>query len=275
MMMIFASDLDKTLIYSKKSMEESLSDDELVPVEENEGVYTSFMTPAALSQLSSIAEVSSFVPVTTRTIKQYRRVFQFSRNMPVKYAITSNGGNILIDGEPDQEWGELVKSSLQESSSRDDIKKMYDDISSPEWALRGWLCDDLFYTMIIDPSKAPLHVLEEFRQELAVHGWVLSIQGRKVYLVPARITKGDALLHLKERIHASFIAASGDSLLDESLLQVADYSIAPKHGELYSLYEDTMHYRFTESSGIRAAEELLGRVYQELRNHNGLLIASH
>ncbi|MDR0269894.1 HAD family hydrolase [Paenibacillus sp.] len=274
-MMLFASDLDKTLIFSKKSMGESLSDHELVPVEEKGGVFTSYMTRSALLQLASIAQVSSFVPVTTRTVSQYRRVFQFSKQMDVKYAITSNGGNVLVDGEPDQEWGERIRIAAQSSADREDIKKMYDEIASSEWALRGWLCDELFYTMIIDPEKAPFSVLDEFRQRLLVHGWALSIQGRKVYLVPAGITKGDALLYVKERIAASYIAASGDSLLDESLLRVADYAIAPRHGELYAFYgESSLHHQFTESSGIRASEELLERVHQELLKYNDQFIAS-
>lgn len=273
-MMIFASDLDKTLIYSKKSMGETLSDDELIPVEENGGAFTSFMTQHALARMASIAQVSSVVPVTTRTISQYQRVFHFSKNTNVKYAITSNGGNILVDGEPDQEWRVHVKAAMEFSTHKDEIKKMYDEISSPVWALRGWLCDDLFYTMIIDPEKTPFEKLEQFRRKLLDHGWVLSVQGRKVYLVPARITKGDALLYLKERIGATFIAASGDSLLDESLLKVANYAIAPRHGELYALYRDGRYYQFTKSSGIRASEELLKRVHQAFLEHKNQLISS-
>lgn len=272
--MIFASDLDKTLIYSKKSMEETLSDKEIMPVEENGGMFTSFMTYRALEQMVSIVQVSSFVPVTTRTISQYQRVFHFSKHANVKYAITSNGGNILVNGEPDMEWCERVKAALKLSADSDEIKAMYDEISSPEWALRGWLCDNLFYTMIIDPERTPLEKLEHFRQKLLDFGWVLSVQGRKVYLVPARITKGDALIYLKERIGATYIAASGDSLLDESLLQVADFAIAPRHGELYAIYKDSNLHRFTESSGIRASEELLERVLQALLEHKNQLISA-
>lgn len=273
-MIIFASDLDKTLIYSKKSMEADLSDDELVPVEENGGAFTSFMTNRALSVLASIAKMATFIPVTTRTIAQYRRVFQFSRTMQVNYAITSNGGNILVDGEPDLGWSEHIRNTLKSSASREEIKSMYDEIASPEWALRGWLCDELFYTMIIDPDKTPFLVFEDFKKKLLEVGWMVSIQGRKVYLVPAQITKGDALLYVKERIGASYIAASGDSLLDESLLKVADYAIAPGHGELFSLYGDHLQQRFTSCSGIRASEELLALVYQELLSRNAQSISS-
>jgi hypothetical protein len=273
-MMIFASDLDKTLIYSRKSMEETLSEEEILPVEENGGAFTSFMTYRALELMDSLTPISSFVPVTTRTITQYRRVFHFSKNSRVKYAITSNGGNILVDGEPDLEWIERVKAALELSANREEIKKIYDEISSPEWALRGWLCDDLFYTMIIDPERAPFEKLEQIREKLLSFGWVLSMQGRKVYLVPARITKGDALLYLKDRIDGTYIAASGDSLLDESLLNSADYAIAPRHGELYALYKDNNPYTFTETSGIRASEELLERVHQAFREHMSQLISA-
>jgi hydroxymethylpyrimidine pyrophosphatase-like HAD family hydrolase len=261
---IFASDLDRTLIYSKNSMGDGITEDDLVPVELYEGNYISFMTKQAVSILSELTKLSTFVPVTTRTVEQYQRVFYLNNVFKPKYAITSNGGNILIDSSPDEEWANLMQSALRISVNHLEVKAMYEAISSPDWALRGRLCDGLFYTMIIDREKMPTAIIEEFTDQLLRLDWTVSIQGRKLYLVPACINKGAALRYLKERVGATFICASGDSLLDESLLTVADFSISPSHGELFNTYQDAGNYQFTTSSGIRASEELMMRIKETI-----------
>lgn len=267
--MIFASDLDRTLIYSKKSMGEDITEEDLVPVEIYNDRYISYMSKQALSLLHEITRLSTFIPVTTRTVKQYQRIFHLADSFSPKYVITSNGGNILIDNIPDLEWSELVGKVLRTSESHQNIKALFDEITSPEWVLRGGLCDDLFYTIMIDRDKMPAPVMDRFREKLHTLGWTLSIQGRKLYILPTQINKGDALRYLKERIGASCVVAAGDSLLDESMLLVADYSYAPSHGELFSTYLDSEHYKFTEGSGIRASEEILARAIEDIKGRVG------
>ncbi|WCF08364.1 HAD family hydrolase [Paenibacillus thiaminolyticus] len=262
---IFASDLDRTLIYSKNSMGESIARDELVPVEFHNGNYISFMSKQALDILIELNDLFPFVPVTTRTIEQYQRVFYLSDVLKPKYAITSNGGNILVEGSPDKEWRSLIQSELRNSVSHLEVKAMYDELSSPEWALRGRLCDDLFYTMIIDRERMPESIVEFLRNQLLGLGWTVSIQGRKLYLVPDCVNKGNAIRHLKERLGSSYIAASGDSLLDESLLLAADYAIAPRHGELYAMRQSSEILSFTGLIGIRSSEELLVCIKEAMR----------
>ncbi len=53
--------------------------------------------------------------------------------------------------------------------------------------------------------------------------------------------------------------ASGDSLLDQILIDFADFSIVPRHGELFrqEQIQSTGDYSFTEESGIFATDEIL------------------
>lgn len=113
---------------------------------------------------------------------------------------------------------------------------------------------------MIDQTKIPVDIVENFRIKLACLGWSLSIQGRKLYLIPTEINKGNAVKYLKEVLSCSFVAASGDSLLDESLLMAADFAVAPSHGELFSTYKNSGAYNFTKAVGIVAAEEILKSV---------------
>ncbi|MNI95194.1 hypothetical protein D3C85_1694550 [compost metagenome] len=54
--------------------------------------------------------------------------------------------------------------------------------------------------------------------------------------------------------------ASGDSLLDKSLLESADYAIAPCHGEIFAEQQVTqvkLKYPFTKQKGVFAGDEIL------------------
>ena len=107
---IYASDLDNTLIFSEEFAQKNNSETE------NEIVDTyktghSVMSKAVRNKLRSLTENKSlqFVPVTTRDDKQYKRV-----NLGVKpeYAIVANGGIILHNGEPIEEWTDYVMSKF-------------------------------------------------------------------------------------------------------------------------------------------------------------------
>jgi hydroxymethylpyrimidine pyrophosphatase-like HAD family hydrolase len=260
---IFASDLDQTLIYSETSMGSLKPQEEIVPIEWYDGRYISFMTQNSIRILSKINSSIHFIPVTTRTVEQYERISIFRDVIQPKYAITSNGGTILTDGRADELWQRLVTKSISQTSApAEEIKKYFDEIASSEWLLKEKYSDNLFYSLVVERDKLPMDVLEQFRILISKLGWGLSVQGRKIYLVPHSVSKGDAMLHLKERLDAPFVTAAGDSLLDESLLVAADEAVAPRHGELFKHYQTHPHIVFTQSSGIYASEELLERVLQ-------------
>ncbi|WP_037283695.1 HAD family hydrolase [Saccharibacillus sacchari] len=258
--MIFASDLDRTLIYSKKAMGEAFGSTEVIPVELYQGEHISFMSPETARLLIELSKTALFVPVTTRTIEQYERIFYIRETFKPKYAVTSNGGNVLIDGASDPDWQRHVGEALTRSENAEKVIEAFDRISSPDWVKSYRHSDNLFYSIILERENMPLDVVEDFRKELAGMRWNLSVQGRKMYLVPDGVSKGDGLLHVKALAGASRIAASGDSLLDESLLKAADYAIVPRHGEIYAAYMEAGVYTFTDRDGMGAAEDLIAKI---------------
>ncbi|CAM3499428.1 MULTISPECIES: HAD family hydrolase [Saccharibacillus] len=258
--MIFASDLDRTLIYSKKAMGPNFEAADVIPVELYQGEHISFMSPETARLLVELAKTTLFVPVTTRTIEQYERIFYIRETFNPKYAVTSNGGNVLVDGVPDPDWQRHVAEALSRSEHADKVIEAFGRISSPEWVKSYRHSDNLFFSIILDRDNMPLDAVEEFRAELAGMRWNLSVQGRKMYLVPDGVSKGDGLLHVKKLSGASRIAASGDSLLDESLLKAADYAIVPRHGEIYAAHMESGVYAFTERDGMGAAEDLIAKI---------------
>ncbi|MBD3921235.1 hydrolase [Paenibacillus sp. PR3] len=258
--MIYASDLDQTLIFSRRSMIVPEDEPGIRIVEWINGKSQSFMSEASIAVLKELNERLVFVPVTTRTMAQYRRIEVFQRDIVPAYAITSNGGRILIRGEEDAYWQKLVQDRLKRAAcSSEEARQWFAPIVQPEWVKEERLCDELFYVYMVDRDKLPLEAVQERAELLAERGWEVSVQGRKVYLVPAVVNKRDAVSYIRQRHPEAALIASGDSLLDRSLLEAADDAIAPAHGELYRVYQTTGQHGswvFTERSGLYAGEEI-------------------
>lgn len=268
--MIYASDLDQTLIYSLRSGKIDQIDEKLTSAERIEEQITSYISNRTLSELQAISDLLTFVPVTTRTIAQYRRIHIFQNEIQPKYAVTSNGGNILIEGKPDEDWNRSVRQEMKASSAPpEDVQAWFEEIADPQWVMKGNLCDGLFYSYLVHRDLMPVQAMSELTAKLRESGWSTSIQGRKVYLVPTSVNKRDAVAHLKERLGKQFVIASGDSLLDQCLLDYADHAIAAKHGELFRQEEkqSSSKYTFTEASGIFAADEIVRFVHNILHAH--------
>jgi len=142
-----------------------------------------------------------------------------------------------------------------------DVLKEFDRLASDEWAQPMREADGLFYYCIIEREKIPLKELASFCNWARGQNWDVSLQGRKLYLVPQVINKRTALTRVTEMTGDHSVIAAGDSLLDLPLLQGADYAFIPAHGELYEQLECLQdNWLLTESSGLLAGEEILQAV---------------
>lgn len=259
--MIYASDLDQTLIYSVRSMGMDVDLSVMQPAETYKERIISYMSIATLEQLQKVAQAITFVPVTTRTLEQYARIHIFQNKIIPQYAITSNGANILVNGVVDQEWHQQILADVHSKSApAAEALALFHRVSDPSWIVAEHFWEQTFYSIVVDRERMPLDQVLTIQSQLEVLGWGMSVQGRKVYLVPFPVSKNRAIEQVKQKVGASKIIASGDSILDRGLLDFADYSIAPAHGELYreSVAEPALrHYSFTSASGILAADEIL------------------
>lgn len=264
--MLFASDLDQTLIYSHKTFINKEIDEQLRPVEWLDDRFISFMTQNALSALKEIARRILFVPVTTRTKLQYQRINFLAYDITHRYAVTSNGGKIFSKGREDEDWAQLVLAGKAKCLAVEDLLHKFEEIVHSSWVIKdsGKLADDLFYYCLIEREKIPVTELAAFKLWANKNNWELSMQGRKLYLVPLQVNKKAAIQYIKEKEGMNCVVAAGDSLLDLEMLKAADLAFAPAHGELYSHYLQGISglekINFTQKSGIEAAEEILESV---------------
>lgn len=272
--MIYASDLDRTLIYSLNAIGVPGDAPGLVPAEVIDGRTVSYISQQALDMLKELAAKIVFMPVTTRTIAQYRRINLFQETVIPDYAVTSNGGNILVNGVVDPEWRAAVGRLVERGSvPAEEAGRIVRSVVRAEWITSERYCDELFYTFVVHRDSLPLDEITRMAERLDGLGWKVSLQGRKLYIVPEAVNKSDAILHVRRTVRSEPMVASGDSLLDKSLLAAADYAIAPCHGEIFAEQQAglvNLEYPFTKQSGVFAGDEIMQYVQTIYNNLTAL-----
>lgn len=263
---LIASDLDRTLIYSTPALGLIMPDAEaprLLCVEVYENKPLSFMTEEAARLLTDLASRALFVPATTRTPEQYRRVSL--PGPPPRYAVCANGGHLLVDGESDPGWSAAVRERLTECAPLDEVRAHMLRHAHPDWLLKERVADGLFAYLVVERALLPDTWVKELADWAGPRGWNVSLQGRKIYAVPRPLTKSAAVAEVARRTGTAYTYAAGDSLLDADLLHAADRGWRPAHGELAESGWDPPHVRAVPESGVAAGESILRELRASLR----------
>lgn len=263
--MIFVSDLDQTLIYSGKFIDHRV-ENRVMPIEVKDDKVISYVFTDTFLKLKSLMEQLIFIPATTRTLEQYKRIQIFRDRMIPEYAVVNHGASILINGETDVCWQKHVRNNINQQC--EGIKKVKEnfqsEIGDDSWVLDIREVEDLFFYCIIECERAPHNELETFMTHMDSLNWKSCLHGRKLYFMPKTIHKGNAVEYIRNLLPDHKIVASGDSLMDLELLKMADYSIVPAHGEAFDALKDSDMCVKTVSQGFPASLEILERVEQLL-----------
>ena len=92
--------------------------------------------------------------------------------------------------------------------------------------LRRWgLVDGLFLFAACDAPERAQTAAELLRGRT---GLELAVSGRKLYLLPPPVNKGEALRRLRARFHPRSVLCAGDSEMDLPMLRQADTAILPQ-----------------------------------------------
>jgi phosphoserine phosphatase len=256
---LIACDLDQTLIYSERAfrLAPGMARPGVVIVEYLDGEPLSYLTCSAAAALRALAARVPVMPVTTRTLAQYARV---DLGFAPAYAIAANGGHLLVDGVPDPDWADGVRVRLASSGlSLETVRVRAEQLASE--AVQPWVrtirdADGLF-VYLVATERAAIPDLALVAAELASGGWTLSVQGRKVYLVPAALTKEAAIVEVLRRTGRHRLAAAGDSLLDAGMLALAEGAVRPAHGELHEQGLPLDGVQVTTRAGLLGGEEVV------------------
>lgn len=271
--MIFASDLDSTLIYSSKHCN-LIDKEKLLPVDFY-GNSCSYITKTMQHKLEHINKSMLFIPVTSRSKDQYTRLKYFYDVIKPKYAVVANGGIILKNGIELKAWSDISSTKIKEVVSINTMIKLCSFFLESDFIKSYKTCEDLFIYSIVDEDKLSnmlinkeidLDYFEVLRALCSKHNYSLSKQGKKVYIVPSCINKYDPINYIMNLENIDTFIAAGDSLLDYPMILNSDYGLVPCHGELLrnlpvKKLSDTVF--ITKSSGILAGDEILNKVYEK------------
>ncbi|WP_227999300.1 HAD family hydrolase [Nocardia australiensis] len=250
------------MIYSRNAFS-APRDVPTVCVEHLEGAPLSFMTTAAALRMQTLTEPAAVIPTTTRTIKQFERI-QLP-GAPWRYAITSNGGNILVDGVPDMRWRIDIDAQVRAGGATlSEVNAELRSRIAESWVTKFRVADHLFNYLVVRPKEVPEGFLSEWGEWCRPRGWSASRQGRKIYTMPVAVCKSRAVQEVRRRLwengelsHDSMTLAAGDGALDAEMLRTADCAIRPRHGELEQLNFTHPNLTITRASGILAGEEII------------------
>lgn len=253
--MLFASDLDRTLIYSKRAVEPTRKDIECVETYYNKPL--SFMLPSVMSRLKNLPKNITFVPTTTRSARQFARLHYFSQ---FDYSIIDNGGTILYKGEPLKEWENLTNKFISESPySLETICELLNDSHRSKLGKKATVVDGKFIYTVVDNNLTEIQQFLEWY--LDKDYWYYSLYYNKLYIFPKCVEKSLAVKYLKQRLGETFTICSGDGDLDINMLLSADVAITPKHGRVWRKYNVLHADTIVVPEGIIASEHIIDSVY--------------
>jgi hypothetical protein len=253
---LIATDLDRTLVYSRAAL--ALSPGALPPltcVERRAGEQVSFMTAAAARLTAALADRTVLVPVTTRLPEQLSRVRL--PGPPSRFAVAANGGVLLVDGTPEPAWQARVAVTVAASTPLSDVARYIRRTCDPAWTVQVREAGGLFCYAVLAEAGAPDGFVAEASEWAAERGWTVSAQGRKLYWMPRGLTKTAAVREVAHRVGAELVLAAGDSLLDRELLCHADRGIHPAHGELFAGGWTAPGVECTRAAGVLAGQEIV------------------
>lgn len=258
-MILYASDLDRTLIYSGRFLKENPTDVKYTPVEFKEDRIISYMADEVISKLNEIKDNKevTFVPVTTRSINEYKRI---NLGFTPEYAIMSNGGTILHNGEKIEEWDSYVRKNINYMEAIDIINDIEEELQSVNYKVK--MIDNcyLFFKTEIPElfDTEYIYLMDKYPN------WDFVRQRNKCYAIPKHFSKQVALRWLYNKLGRPYIIASGDSELDLPMLTLANKAIIPTHGTLVK--EGIVEDGTFADGGITSPLFTISIVEQELKN---------
>uniref|UniRef100_UPI00066A2A0F HAD family hydrolase n=1 Tax=Streptococcus sanguinis TaxID=1305 RepID=UPI00066A2A0F len=193
--MLFATDLDRTIIYSNKFVENYQT---VSCVEHLDGREISYMSHRALELLAQVKTRYDIhlVPITTRSLAQFSRIIPL-QDCP--YAVVANGGIILHKGQPLKVWQEHIERTRQIQAL--DYPKILDILTKYQKYLTRTpsLVDNLFFFTKVTESQDIVQefILPSLEKDLKNLEWTFTLQGLKLYIIPKEISKENALSFLK------------------------------------------------------------------------------
>lgn len=255
---LVATDLDRTLVHSARAEGPSVPG-EVVRLEHRDGVPTASLTRRTAATLVALDGVATWVPATTRSVAEYRRLaLGPGLGVAPRYAVCANGGVLLVDDGTDPAWADRVRRALADVAPVAEVAGLLArHLALLPPAAAGPVRDADGVVLVVGVADRPAGWLDALAAQCAGRGWrVEAHHRRKIHLLPSGLDKSTAVAEVQERVGAARLLAAGDSPLDAGLLLAADAGIQPADGALHAAGWRAGHVAVTAGVGLRAGEEI-------------------
>lgn len=213
---LFASDIDNTLIHSFRHMQEGE-----VCIELLRGKDQGFMSRRVYELLPKLCEKVEFVPITTRSVEQFERI-AFPEGCFYR-AVTTNGAILLENGTSNGQWREAKKVYADKVMPH--LQALKRELDGCEGLNVCRIVDDMYLYISVEERSRAGEFYERYADDEAVD---VELSGRKIYFLPHEINKGSALRKLKKDGKYDLVIAAGDSTIDISMLDEADIALTTR-----------------------------------------------
>ncbi len=251
--MVYATDLDRTIIYSRSFVtKENMQYLAMFP----DGNAVNFMTKKAYDLLKKIKEKIYVIPCTTRSLEQFTRLLQFR---DCEYAICDNGATILHNGKINKQW-EFVVNKNMEFCTRD-LLVLQDNIQKQDFLGNTIRFIDKYFLFF--KTNDTTKCRDWLESVVDKKKFYYTISGKKCYIFPKFMTKDTALRYLLDTIGETDLITSGDSQVDFGMLDMATKGA---YLPLNDYFEFDFNFNFAKNitilsnMGISAGEYILSKV---------------
>ncbi|MET3696026.1 hydroxymethylpyrimidine pyrophosphatase-like HAD family hydrolase [Bacillus oleivorans] len=261
--MIFATDLDRTLIFSKRALSEfHQSEEDLIEVERTK-LHRSYMSKLSYQLIKELNTKITIIPITTRTFDQYNRLAVPFFNKRESHYVTSNGAVVIKNGKRDTEWDQILLEKMSQFpypfSSVNQLLLTYENQN----VIDVQRLEHLYFCLTFKKAN-DIDLIVTILAEIEAMGWEHYTHRNKIYVIPPFLQKGNAIKYIKQKTRETISWAAGDSRMDYSFLSLSERSFVPRHGELALHMDESSRWIKTKTSGLKAAEEILLTIYKEV-----------
>lgn len=214
---IFACDIDNTLIFSKKHPHEGWPCVEWIHEKEQ-----AYMSPRTIELLNALPDHVLLMPVTSRSLEQFTRIQWPMRDAP-RFSITTHGARLFIDHVEDEQWRLETKAIIDPWVC--ELQRMEAILAPDPSFIRCRMVDDSYLFVYCSANVDPIEIGRRLHEMTSL---TICIGGKKLYLLPPNLNKGTAMDRLRLRFPQHRIIAAGDSEMDLDMLNRADLAIYPE-----------------------------------------------
>jgi HAD superfamily hydrolase (TIGR01484 family) len=224
---IFFSDIDDTLLFSKRKID--FRKEVEIGAWNRENEPFSYFYKEVKFLLDSLLKLNiTFIPNSARNFDSYKRTI-FYNHPDVKYAILNFGGLILENNQVDKKWNKMVKKKMK-NIEFEKIKKELEKIFKFEVDIK--IVDNYYISIYNRYHRGEKRYSKKIEKKLKK--FVKNNHNLKLYsniesfaLYPNFLGKEKAMKYLMKKLKPSFVMGAGDSDADLEFIKLADVAIIP------------------------------------------------